>query len=535
MTRHFDDWIERYVEMVAAEGRSPDQSITIGQQPRCGCRRDMGWSLRRRVWIDEGQFRWYANMYIILDGPPATKKSTAINQVMSILQEVPGVKFGSDCSTWQEFVQQVEDAKDVFAEVGQEHKSILDREHTVTCALTLGISEFGIILQPPSPGDGQRVDRAMGQPIQPCLGQSHQDPRRQCVDEPVRQHRRRHDSPLARRQLQRPVRRMGAFVPDHLRLCRHVPNGTLPIPRNYGPANRARDGRFHVMISSRSPSSKADTSSNRCPRLWHEWYEVHHAPRRDTIAAHSNTDEWLSYYLARKADHVNKLAIVIAASRRDELIITERDIADAIRTMRCHRRRARVGVWRQRPIVPICRPEQEGVEVYPCVDVSAWPVARETCLRIHPQLHASQRGEGSPKPSDFSGLSRHGTRRRRRLVCLRPGWRSLDHRRPPTPAGRSCSVTRGSAVPTITARRLNSRMMLSISRLSGVVREARRTRGISVGIFCIPENRWYMIPRPSGVCAASNPSPPTLPTAILSAPHAAPSIPPSTDDAREWP
>jgi hypothetical protein len=62
-----------------------------------------------------------------------------------------------------------------------------------------------------------------------------------------------------------------------------------------------------------------------------EWYEVHHAPRRDTIAAHSNTDEWLSYYLARKSDHVNKLAIILAASRRDELVITERDIADAIR------------------------------------------------------------------------------------------------------------------------------------------------------------------------------------------------------------
>jgi hypothetical protein len=53
-------------------------------------------------------------------------------------------------------------------------------------------------------------------------------------------------------------------------------------------------------------------------------------PRRDTIAAHSNTDEWLSYYLARKSDHVNKLAIILAASRRDDLVITERDIADAI-------------------------------------------------------------------------------------------------------------------------------------------------------------------------------------------------------------
>jgi hypothetical protein len=34
--------------------------------------------------------------------------------------------------------------------------------------------------------------------------------------------------------------------------------------------------------------------------------------------------------LARKSDHVNKLAIILAASRRDDLVITERDIADAI-------------------------------------------------------------------------------------------------------------------------------------------------------------------------------------------------------------
>jgi hypothetical protein len=155
-------------------------------------------SLRRRVWIDEGSYRYFCHMYIILDGPPGIKKSTAINQVMDILQDVPGVKFGSDCATWQEFVQQVEDAKDVFAEAGQQSKSLLDREYTVTCAITLGLSEFGTFFNPQIPEMVSTLTGLWDGLNNRAWVKATKTQGDNVLDEPVREPDRRHHAEVAR-------------------------------------------------------------------------------------------------------------------------------------------------------------------------------------------------------------------------------------------------------------------------------------------------------------------------------------------------
>src|SRR5207244_4986143 len=74
-------------------------------------------ALRRRVYIDEGTFRWFPNFYIVLVGPPGTvKKSSVISIGARLLRDVPNINIGADCTTWQKFVEEVARAKDMFAE-----------------------------------------------------------------------------------------------------------------------------------------------------------------------------------------------------------------------------------------------------------------------------------------------------------------------------------------------------------------------------------------------------------------------------------
>jgi hypothetical protein len=286
---------------------------------------------RRRVWIDEGSYRYFCHMYIILDGPPGIKKSTAINQVMDILQDVPGVKFGSDCATWQEFVQQVEDAKDVFAEANQQSKNLLDREYTVTCALTLGLGEFGTFFNPQIP---EMVSTLTG--LWDGLNNRAW----------VKATKTQGDNVLMNPFVNLIAGTTPKWLADNFKgyfggwglssriifVYADTPERHIASPGEMWKGKYQEImGRFREDLIEISKMQGEMILEPAALAFFDEWYNVHHAPRRDTIAKHTNTDEWLSYYLARKADHVKKLSIVIAASRRPDLIITEGDISDATR------------------------------------------------------------------------------------------------------------------------------------------------------------------------------------------------------------
>jgi len=61
---------------------------------------------------------------------------------------------------------------------------------------------------------------------------------------------------------------------------------------------------------------------NAAARTWGErWYEQHWKS-----VSNGWREEWLSVYMARKQTHLHKLAMVLAASQRDELLITETDL-----------------------------------------------------------------------------------------------------------------------------------------------------------------------------------------------------------------
>lgn len=323
MSRHHPDFLAAYTTTLTPKGEAPERfHFWTAVSAVAG-------ALRRRVYVDEGHFRHYANFYILLVGPPGlVKKSTTINIGVGLLREVPNVILGADCSTWQAFVEEVADAKDYFAEGDADAATLLDQAATVTSALTLAISEFGTFFDP--------EDRAMVNVLT------------ELYDGKV------NSAFTKRTKTQGTDTIMNPFV--------NIIAGTTPdwMRDNF----RGRFGGWG--LSSRIIFLHCDEKERSVAfphKLWHgtfdstmarfredlcdiatlqgvytftpdaeTFYELlydAHGRRQTALNRHPHHDPWLSYYLARKLDHVVKLSIIIAASRRSALVITLEDLRDA--------------------------------------------------------------------------------------------------------------------------------------------------------------------------------------------------------------
>jgi len=104
-------------------------------------------ALRRQVWLDFKQFKWYPNFYIVLVAPPGiVSKSTTAGIGMDLLRSVPDVVFGPSVVTWQALITAFSEATRSFE---------LNGEFYPMSAMTLESSEFGNLL---NPQDKQMID-----------------------------------------------------------------------------------------------------------------------------------------------------------------------------------------------------------------------------------------------------------------------------------------------------------------------------------------------------------------------------------------
>lgn len=138
--RHHDDWLKSFVAY-ASYGEAPlTMYFWVGVSAVAG-------ALRRRVWIDQGFFRWLSNFYIVLVAPPGiVAKSTTASIGMNLLRDVPNIKFGPDVVTWQALVQSLAASTEMFP--------IGDKFYPQS-AITIESSEFGNFL---NPSDREMVD-----------------------------------------------------------------------------------------------------------------------------------------------------------------------------------------------------------------------------------------------------------------------------------------------------------------------------------------------------------------------------------------
>ena len=98
-------------------------------------------ALRRHVWIDQGYFQWVPNFYIILVAPPGiVSKTTTISVGSKFLKKVPGVTFGPNAITWQALVQSMAEATEAFP--------MSDGSMFTQSALTCSAGELGTLIDP---------------------------------------------------------------------------------------------------------------------------------------------------------------------------------------------------------------------------------------------------------------------------------------------------------------------------------------------------------------------------------------------------
>jgi hypothetical protein len=270
-------------------------------------------ALRRRVWLSMGYYRWCVNHYIIFVAPPGiVSKSTTVAIAMDILRKVPGIAFGPDIVTWPALVSAFAASVESFDVAGDYHTQ---------CALTLESSEFGNLV---NPTDREMIDLlvTLWDSKQGGFDKVTKNSGNDKVENPwINLIACTTPSWIAGNFPEYVIgggftsRCLFVYTEKKEKLVAypvyHIPPGMVETQ-----AKLAQDLE-HIATTLAGPYTLAKEA-----REWGEaWYLEHYAHP----PAHLQDDRF-GGYLARKQTHLHKLAMVLAASSRDELILTIDDL-----------------------------------------------------------------------------------------------------------------------------------------------------------------------------------------------------------------
>jgi hypothetical protein len=92
----------------------------------------------RRVWIPQGYFDVYPNLYVVLVGPPGHKKTTAMSTCKKLLRELKEIPFSAECQTKEALVLDMAEQTKTFK---LEPDNTLVEYHPITVCVT-ELSQF---------------------------------------------------------------------------------------------------------------------------------------------------------------------------------------------------------------------------------------------------------------------------------------------------------------------------------------------------------------------------------------------------------
>jgi hypothetical protein len=262
-------------------------------------------------------FKWYPNFYILLVAPPGiVSKSTTAGIAMNLLRRVPGVNFGPDVVTWQALVT-------AFA-ASSESFMLPDGTYYTMSSLTIESSEFGNLL---NPADRDMVDLLV------TLWDSKQGAFKKLTkmagDDTI-------ENPWINLIACTTPSWIAGNFPEYIigggftSRClfiyaedkgKYVAYPGMVVPKNLKQTEaKLIQDLEHIAINLIGEYKLTPDAVE-----WGiSWYEHHYKNR----PAHLDDDRF-GGYIARKQTHIHKLSMVIAASLRDELFITQDDLAMA--------------------------------------------------------------------------------------------------------------------------------------------------------------------------------------------------------------
>lgn len=300
--RIHDDWLKAFIQY-GSFGEAPLSTLFwTGVSTIAG-------ALRRRVWIDQKYFQWVPNFYIILVAPPGViSKSTTANIGMNLLREVAGVKFGPNVVTWQALVEAMAGSTELVKNGDKE-------EYLPMSCITISSSEFGNLL---NPADKQMVDILVD-----------------LWDGQVGSFEKRTKS-SGNDSIENPWINIiacttpswisgnfpeymigGGFTSRCIFVYSEAKRQLVAYPKESAPPdfNEKRLELIHdlEMIA----NMVGEYELNHEALAWgRAWYERHWSAK----PAHLDNGQF-GGYLARKQTHIHKLAMIIAASQSNELVI----------------------------------------------------------------------------------------------------------------------------------------------------------------------------------------------------------------------
>lgn len=307
MSRNYSDWLNAYVEYASFSEAPKRMHFWSGVSAVAG-------ALRRRVWLDMSYFKWCANFYIVMVAPPGiVSKSTTVAIAMDLLRQVPGINFGPQVVTWPALVTSFANCNEAFEIAGEWHSQ---------CALTLESSEFGNLV---NPSDRDMIDLlvTLWDSKQGSFTKMTKGNGQDLVENPW----------INLIACTTPAWIAGNF-PEYVigggftSRClfvyteqkeKLVAYPSLVVPKNLAATQRKLVSDLeHIAIN----LVGAYELTPDAVEWGTTWYQHHYTNRPEHL-----DDDRFGGYIARKQTHIHKLALVIAASQRDELKVTAQDLA----------------------------------------------------------------------------------------------------------------------------------------------------------------------------------------------------------------
>ncbi len=305
MARNFKNWLTAYVEYASCAEAPKIIHFWAGVSAVAG-------ALRRKVWFDQVKFKWFPSFYIVFVGPPAViTKSTTADGSMSLLKQVPGINFGPDAVTWQKMCQTLAESCEHFE---------YNEEHCPMSAVTFVAGELGSLIDFEDDGmvnflielwDGKKSyekqtktsgDDVIEAPWVNLLG---------CT------------TPQWIAANMSATTMGGGFTSRCIFIYGDRKENPVAYIKKHAPAN-------YEAIRTMLIQDLEHIATNLCGeytltpeaeawgeawylKVWRTEYKAENPP-------------WLNGYIGRKQAHLHKLAMVMAAAQRDELVITLEDL-----------------------------------------------------------------------------------------------------------------------------------------------------------------------------------------------------------------
>ncbi len=320
MPRHFKHWLDAYIEYTRDMESPLNFHFWTGIATIAG-------ALRRRVWIDMRKFIWTPNFYIILVAPAGiAAKSTSISIGMDLLLKLPteaGIRFGPESMTWQKLADSLAESTEFVKYLDLKGRQSLQPMSAITC----GVSELGTFLT-------MDDDKLLSFLIRMWDGgdATFTHSTKASGDVEVRApwlNVIAATTPSWLSQNFPPVMIGGGLASRIIFIHETQKRALIPYPdemqQDIEHERRKKeliDDLYHIS------QLAGPYFLNEEARIWgRAWYINHHHGGRPIHMA----SERYSGYIARKQTHLHKVAMVVAASRRDELFIDISDLIEAER------------------------------------------------------------------------------------------------------------------------------------------------------------------------------------------------------------